>query len=46
MAVDPADEGALAAADQAHAQLAIQGCVDCHGRVTSEGVAGRGMVMV
>ena len=38
-AVDLADEGALSAADQAHAELAIQGCVDGHGRGTSEGVA-------
>ena len=29
-AVDAADEGALAAADQAHAELAVQGCVDAH----------------
>ena len=29
-AVDAADEGALAAADQAHAKLAIQRCVDAH----------------
>ena len=29
-AVDPADEGPLAAADQAHAKFAIQWCVDSH----------------
>src|SRR5262249_23674778 len=29
--VDGADEGALAAADQAHAQLAVERGVDCHG---------------
>ena len=29
--VDAADERALAAADQAHAQFAIEGCVDGHG---------------
>ena len=28
--VDAADEGALAAADEAHAEFAIQGCVDAH----------------
>ena len=28
--VDAADEGPLAPADQSHAQLAIQGCIDAH----------------
>src|SRR5205807_317088 len=43
--VDAADERPLAAADQAHAELAVERCVDCHGAgsfVAGEGEGRRG----
>ena len=36
MLVDLANEGALAAADEAHAELAIQRCVHCHACISPE----------